>query len=47
MGILPGLLTLLGISFWDVTLLQWVVDPDVSIESAAVIIWVGWAPNDP
>jgi hypothetical protein len=42
-GYFTGWLRLLGISLWDMTLLQWVKDPDVSVESSAVIFWAGWA----
>jgi hypothetical protein len=42
-----GLVNFDGDSFWDMTLLQWVVDPDVSAESSSVIFWVGWISKDP
>jgi hypothetical protein len=46
-GYFTGLVNFDGDSFWDMTLLQWVVDPDVSAEPSSVLFWVGWIPKDP
>jgi hypothetical protein len=40
-GYSTGLVNVVGDFFWDMTLLQWVMDPDVLVESNSVIFWVG------
>jgi hypothetical protein len=44
-GYSTGLVNVVGDSVWDMTLLHWVMDPDVSVESSAFICWVGWVPK--